>query len=115
MWTKEASPQQQMDDGSHVDLARCGPGNRMKRANSLMLLDAVDTRQIGSTVASRWRGMTNRAAARPLNRHRMRRLLSPFEENVASRAHAAEMRPVLPEDGALVANRFDSILGRSRL
>jgi hypothetical protein len=30
----------------------------------------------------------------------------------ASRAHAAQMRPTLPEDGALVANRFDSILGR---
>ena len=63
----------------------------------------------------RWGEMANRAAARPLDRHRMRRLLSPFEENVASRAHAAQVRAVLPKDGALVANRFESILGRSRL
>lgn len=53
-------------------------------------------------------------AAQPLNRHRMR-LLSPLKENVASRSHAAQMRPILPEDGALVANRFNSILGRGRL
>ena len=33
-------------------------------------------------------------------------------ENVLSGAHAAEVRAVLPEDGALVANRFNSILGR---
>ena len=41
----------------------------------------------------------------------MRSQASLFEKNFVSRAHAAEVCPVLSEDCALVANRFDSLLG----
>lgn len=50
-----------------------------------------------------------------LNRRTMRRPLPLFEENVVSRAHPAKVRSILPKHGALVTNRFDSILGRRTL
>ena len=50
-----------------------------------------------------------------LNGHALRHPVSLLEENDVSGEHAAEFRPVLPEDSALVANRLDSILGRGAL
>ena len=63
---------------------------------------------------SRWRG-GNKSSAGRLSRYRVRRLLSPFEENIASRTNAAQVRSILSEDCALIANRFHPILGRRSL
>jgi hypothetical protein len=63
-------------------------------------------------------GMPGTSAAGPgmnthlLNRDTMCRPIALFAKDVMSRAYAAEMRPILSEDGAFVANRFDSILSR---
>jgi hypothetical protein len=61
------------------------------------------------TLGSRHAGRRSRSGVnggRSLNRDTICRPLALLEENVVSGAHAAQLGPVLPEDGALVANRL---------
>ena len=78
--------------------------------------------RVGMVLAG-WPRCAQRQSSPARNERRRRRLrrksrarpLSLFEEQFVRRAHAAQMRPVLSEDRALVADRFDTVLGRRAL